>query len=85
MGIIAKVNNSGNIGRATIRSGTKASIISPNFQPKPNVALTELTDTLIVNPENGSVLTFSSESNKYEVKPLSSNNIAITQITGGTF
>lgn len=85
MAIIAKINSVGNIGRATIRTGTKASIVAPNFAPKPNVALVELTDTAIVNPENGSVLTFSSASNKYEIKPIDANNIAITKITGGTF
>lgn len=85
MAIIARINNAGNIGRATIRTGTRASVISPNFAPKPNVALVDLTDTLIVNPENGSVLTFSSTTNKYEVKPIDANNIGLTQITGGTF
>lgn len=85
MAIVARINNTGNIGRATIRTGTKASVISPNFAPKPSVALVELTDVSIINPENGSVLSFSSSINKYEVKPIDANNIAITSITGGTF
>lgn len=85
MAIIAKINTIGNIGRATVRTGTKASVISPNFAPKPNVALVELTDVISQNPENGSVLTYSSSSNKYEIRPIEANNISITKITGGTF
>lgn len=85
MGIIARINNVGNIGRATIKTGTRASIIAPDFSPKPNVALVELTDVSVVNPQNGAVVTYSSSSNKYEVKPIDANNILISQITGGTF
>lgn len=84
-GIIARINTSKNIGRVTLNEGPKASIISPNFAPKPNVALAELNDVTVTNLENGSVISFNTALNKYEAKLIDANNIALTSITGGTF
>lgn len=85
MGIVAKINNSKNIGRVEVNTGTKASLISPNFSPKPNVALTELRDTLIVAPENGHVIYYNASTNKFENKFIDATSLAINKITGGTF
>lgn len=84
MAIVAKINNLNNIGRATIKS-TKATIVAPNFAPKPNVALVELTDTSVVSPDNGDIITFNSTTNKFEAKPIDANNINLNLIAGGTF
>lgn len=88
MAIVARINNVGNIGRATVKTGTRASVVSPNFAPKPNVALVELTDVSITSPEDGAVLSFDSTTNRYEVKQIDANNFTnfiISTISGGTF
>lgn len=66
-------------------SSSRAAIVSPNFQLKPDVALVDLTDTAITAPENGQFIAYNSATNKFENKFVDVTSILITNITGGTF
>ena len=87
MAIVAKINNAGNIGRATINQPAKSTIVSTNFKPKPNVAVGELTDVVTTGVQDGYTLVYSSAQNKY-IASSSNNvvaNVTITNINGGGF
>ena len=87
MAIVAKINNAGTIGRATITQPAKATIVSTNFKPKPNVAVAELTDVVTTGVQNGYTLVYDSGTNKYVASPANNvvANVTITNINGGGF
>ncbi len=73
------------IGRVVVKPSVRTTIADPNFKPKPNVAITELTDTQITNLQDGAVLTYDSNIEKFVVSPITQDNIDITNINGGGF
>ncbi len=73
------------IGRVVVKPSVRNTIADPNFKPKPNVAITELTDTQITNLQDGAVLTYDSNIEKFVVSPITQDNIDITNINGGGF
>ena len=88
MAIVAKINNAGTIGRATITQPAKATIVSTNFKPKPNVAVAELTDVVTTGVQDNYVLAYNSTLNKYETKSMANVanvSVTITNINGGGF
>ena len=80
MAIIAKINTTTNIGRAKVSSPVKTSIVSSDFSPKPNVAVSELADVEAVVVQNGQTLVFNSVTGKYEA-----NTVSVPVVNGGTF
>jgi hypothetical protein len=87
MAIVAKINNAGTIGRATINQPAKSTIVSTNFKPKPNVAVAELTDVVATGVQDGYTLVYNSAQNKY-IASTANNitaNVTITNINGGAF
>lgn len=82
MAIIAKINTTGTIGRATIKSSPKTAIAADTFAPKPNVSLTELNDVSTLGVEDGDAIVFSSANNRYETKTITAS---VTEVIGGTF
>ena len=82
MAITARVNTTGTIGRATIKSSPKTAIAADTFAPKPNISLAEISDVTTTGVENGDALVFNSTTNKYEAKPVAGT---ITEVIGGTF
>ena len=82
MAITARVNTTGTIGRATIKSSPKTAIAADTFAPKPNIALAEINDVSTAGVENGDALVFNSATNKYEAKPVTAT---VTEVFGGTF
>ena len=82
MAINARVNTTGAIGRATIKSSPKTAIAADTFAPKPNISLAEISDVTTTGVENGDALVFNSTTNKYEAKPVAGT---ITEVIGGTF
>lgn len=84
MAIVAKVKNTQNLN-PVVRTQQKSTIVSPNFAPKPNVALSELSDVSISGLEDGQVISFNSTTNKFENKLLDATNIDINRIVGGIF
>jgi hypothetical protein len=71
------------IGKVTITSPVRTTIADPKFRPKPNVALSELTDVSIVSPGNGEIIAYDALLGKYKTTPIT--NVAIDNINGGRF
>jgi hypothetical protein len=71
------------IGAIKIRTGTRSTIVSQKFQPKPNVSMSEINDVSLSGLQDGYTLVFNSTTNTFETQPIS--NVVITQITGGFF
>ena len=82
MAINARVNTTGAIGRATIKSSPKTAIAADTFAPKPNVSLSEINDVSTAGVENGDSLIFNSATNKFEAKTVTAS---VTEVFGGTF
>ena len=83
MGIVARINTTGSIGRATIKSSPKTAIAADTFAPKPNVSMGEINDVTLSGLQDGYILIFNSTTNNFESQPIS--NVAITNIVGGFF
>lgn len=73
------------IGRVVVKSPNRTTIADPNFKPKPNVALTELTDTQITSVEDGQVLTWDATQGKFVAQQIGQAQVAIVNINGGAF
>jgi hypothetical protein len=71
------------IGKVTITSPVRTTIADPKFRPKPNVALSELTDVSIVLPEDGEIVAYDALSGKFKTSSIV--DIAIGNINGGQF
>ena len=71
------------IGKVTITSPIRTTIADPKFRPKPNVALSELTDVSIVSPGNGEIIAYDALLGKYKTSSIV--DIAIGNINGGQF
>jgi len=82
MAINVRVNTTGAIGRATIKSSPKTAIAADTFAPKPNVSLSEINDVSTAGVENGDSLIFNSATNKFEAKTVTAS---VTEVFGGTF
>ena len=65
-----------------VRQQVRSTIVAQNFAPKPNVALTELTDTNITAVQNGQVLQFNSTTGKFEANTVTATVVAVN---GGSF
>ena len=70
------------IGKVKIGQTNRTSVVSSNFKPKPNVALTELTDINIVSVQNGQVLQYNSSTGKFEANTVTAT---VVSVNGGSF
>ena len=82
MAVNVRVNTTGAIGRATIKSSPKTAIAADTFAPKPNVSLAEISDVSLTGVENGDALVFNSTTNKFEAQTVTTS---VTEVIGGTF
>ncbi len=82
MAINARVNTTGAIGRATIKSSPKTAIAADTFAPKPNVSLSEISDVSTAGVENGDALIFNSATNRFEANTVQA---FVSEVVGGTF
>ena len=82
MAVNARINATGAIGRATIKSSPKTTIAADTFAPKPNVSLAEINDVSTANVQNGDALVYNSATGKFETKTVQAY---VTEVTGGTF
>jgi hypothetical protein len=81
--ITARLSSPGTIGRVSVTSAVRTTIADPKFQPKPNVALTELSDVSITLPEDGEIIAYDALLGKYKTSSIT--DIAIDNINGGQF
>ena len=65
-----------------VRQQVRSTIVAQSFAPKPNVALTELTDTNIAAVQNGQVIQFNSTTGKFEANTVTATVVAVN---GGSF
>ena len=82
MAVNARINTTGSIGRATIKSSPKTTIAADTFAPKPNVSLSEIKDVDTTGVQNGDALVFNATTNKFETKTVTAS---VTEVIGGTF
>ena len=71
-----------NLGSVTVFQPNRTTTVSPNYKPKPNVALSEIADVNTDNVQDGYSLVFSSANNRYEMKIATAG---IAALDGGTF
>jgi len=74
-----------NIGKVVVRPITRTTISSPNFNPKANVTLDDITDVDVVSKYDGDVLQYDAANSKFITAPLEQANVNIKNIFGGIF
>jgi len=65
-----------------VKQQVRSTIVAQSFAPKPNVALTELTDTNITSVQDKQVLQFNSTTGKFEANTVTATVVAVN---GGSF
>ena len=70
------------IGRVKVGQTNRTTVVASNFNPKPNVALTELTDTNLTGISDGQVIQFNSATGKFEANTVTAT---IVSVNGGSF
>ena len=82
MAVNVRINNGTNVGQVTVNQQTRSTVVSQNFKPKPNVALTELTDINVSNVQDGQVIQYDSATGKFIANTVSAT---VTSVNGGAF
>jgi hypothetical protein len=82
MAVNVRINNGNNIGQVKLTQKTRSIIVDQNFKPKPNVAMTDLTDTDVVGVQNGQVIQYNSTLGKFVANTVIASVIAVN---GGYF
>lgn len=82
MAVNARVNTGSNIGQVKLTQQTRSTIAAQNFAPKPNVALTELTDINITSVQDGQVLQYDSATGKFVANTVTAS---VVEVNGGSF
>ena len=82
MAVNARVNTGGNIGQVKLTQQTRSTIAAQNFAPKPNVALSELTDINITSVQDGQVLQYDSATGKFVANTVTAS---VVEVNGGSF
>ena len=70
------------VGKVKIGQTNRTTIVSSNFKPKPNVSLTELTDTDVAGVQDGDVIQYNSATGKFEANTVTAT---VTSVFGGKF
>ena len=82
MAVNVKINNGTNVGQVTVNQQTRSTIVSQNFKPKPNVALTELTDINVAGVQDKQVIQFDSATGKFIANTVTAT---LVSVNGGSF
>lgn len=85
MAVVAKINTTTGIGRATVKQPIKTIIAAQDFKPKLNVSVSEVQGISVTGVQNNYTFIYNSDSGQFETKPAADLTGTITQITGGTF
>ena len=70
------------IGRVKIGQTNRTTVVASNFNPKPNVALAELSDTNLTGVSNGQVIQYNSATGKFEANSVTAT---VVSVNGGSF
>ena len=82
MAVNARINTGSNIGQVKLTQQTRSTIAAQNFAPKPNVALTELTDMNVAGVQDKQVIQFDSASGKFVANTVTAT---VVSVNGGSF
>jgi len=82
MAVNVRVGGNSGVGQVTVSQQTRTTVAAQNFKPKPNVALTELTDINVANVQDGQVIQFDSATGKFIANTVSAT---VTSVNGGAF
>ena len=82
MAVNVRINNGTNVVQVTVNQQTRSTIIAQNFKPKPNVALTELTDINVSGVQDKQVIQYDSATGKFIANTVSAT---VTSVNGGAF
>jgi hypothetical protein len=67
---------------AKVTQQTRSTVVAQNYAPKPNVALTELTDINVSGVQDKQVLQYNSATGKFVANTISAT---VTSVNGGAF
>ena len=67
---------------AKVTQQTRSTVVAQNFAPKPNVALTELTDINVSGVQDKQVIQYDSATGKFVANTISAT---VTSVNGGAF
>ena len=70
------------LGKITVFQPNRTSVVSPNYKPKPHVALAEINDVSTTDVQDGYSLVYNSANNRYEMKIATT---VLEKLDGGTF
>jgi hypothetical protein len=70
------------LGKVTVFQPNRTTLVSPNYKPKPNVSLAEISDVSTEGVQNGYSLVFDSANNRFETKIATT---VLGSIDGGLF
>jgi hypothetical protein len=70
------------LGKVTVFQPNRTTVVSPKYNPKPNVALNEINDVSTDGVQDGFSLVYSSANNRFETKIATS---VLDELDGGTF
>ncbi len=70
------------IGRVKVGQTNRTTVVASNFNPKPNVALTELSDTSLTGISDGQVIQYNSATGKFEANTVTAT---VVSVNGGFF
>ena len=80
MAINAQINVQSGIGKATINQSTKTKIVAQNFNPQPNVNITNISGISAGGATNGQTLVFNTATGQFEA-----NTVPVNTLNGGAF
>jgi hypothetical protein len=67
---------------AKVTQQTRSTVVAQNFAPKPNVALTELTDINVAGVQDKQVIQYDSATGKFIANTVTAT---VVSVQGGTF
>ena len=70
------------LGKVTVFQPNRTTVVSPKYNPKPNVALNEINDVNTDGVQDGFSLVYSSANNRFETKIATT---VLGSIDGGLF
>jgi hypothetical protein len=82
MAVNVRVGGNSGVGQVVVNQQTRTTVASQNFKPKPNVALTELTDLNISGVQDKQVIQYDSATGKFVANTVTASLVAVN---GGSF
>ena len=82
MAINAQIKVTSGIGKATINQSAKTKIVAQNFNPQPNVSITQVGGVSAGGVTNGQTLVFNSSTGLFEANNITASVVAVN---GGSF